>query len=188
MDTTDGLTPDQGWPFTPAGADHPSQAAGLAEGTIDGWRDFADRVCAALAWGAARSLGLVLSDPDFRSWPLGDRAVVGAMQHWALSQKGQRLTVLLADAESIPRHHPRWLIWRRDWAHRVSVHQADAGQVSEVPTMLLLGQELGLRVLEPLRGRGIWTRDPSTLSRWREDIDAILQRSHPALPVTTLGL
>lgn len=159
-----------------------------AEGAIDGWRDFSDRVCAALAWGAAHPMDMLWSDPDFRAWPIGDRAVVAALQHWALTHSGRRITVLLAEADTLVRQHPRWLAWRRDWTHRVAVNQADEAQRAEVPALLLLGQDLGLRMIEPLRGRGLWSRDPATLRRWRDEIDVILQRSHAAAPATTLGL
>lgn len=170
----------------PVSGDTPATWA--AEGVIDGWRDFADRVCAAMAWGAAQAVDMCWSDADFRHWPLGDRAVVSALQHWALTHSGRRVTVLVSDPDAMPRQHPRWMLWRRDWGHRVAVFQADEAHRADVPTVLLLGQNLGLRMLEPLRGWGVWSRDPVMLQRWHDEIDVILQRSHPALPVTTLGL
>ena len=57
-----------------------------------------------------------------------------------------------------------------------------------MPTLLVLHDRLALRVLEPLVGRGLWTRDPAVIGDWLGEVDVILQRSHDALPPTTLGL
>ncbi len=157
-------------------------------GRIDGWRDFSDRVCAALAWASQMPCDLILSDLDFKAWPLGQRAAVEAFQTWALGQSSVRVRGLLADPELLVRAHPRWLDWRQRWAHRVEFFRADDDLKDQVPTLLLVGDALGLKLHDVRLGRGTWSRDADTLKRWHDEVDVILQRSSPTLPVTTLGL
>lgn len=157
-------------------------------GRVDGWRDFSDRVCAALAWASQMPCDLILSDPDFKAWPLGQRAVVEAFQAWALGHSSGRVRGLLADPEPFVRAHPRWLDWRQRWSHRVEFFCADDDVKDQVPTLLLVGDVLGLKLHDARLGRGTWSRDPDTLKRWRDEFDVILQRSSTSLPVTTLGL
>ncbi|MEK8087384.1 hypothetical protein WNB94_13260 [Aquabacterium sp. A3] len=157
-------------------------------GRIDGWRDFSDRVCAALAWACTQPTSLCLSDRDFQSWPLGQRAVVTALQSWAMANRQARMQVLLAQTDRVALQHPRWIAWRQGWGHRVQVWQADDDQRDQVPTLLLVGKVLGLRLHDPQRGQGVWTRDAATVQHWQDGFDVILQRSVSALPVTTLGL
>lgn len=157
-------------------------------GRIDGWRDFSDRVCAALAWACTEPSPLRLSDKDFQAWPLGQRSVVAALQSWAMAHRQVQMQVLLAHSDRVAVQHPRWINWRQSWAHRVQVWQADDDQRDQVPTVLLVGKVLGLRLHDPQRGQGVWTRDAATVQRWQDEFDVILQRSVSALPVTTLGL
>lgn len=161
---------------------------GAHEGQIDGWTDFADRMCAAVVWACAQPSDLLFSDHDFMSWPLGQMAVNAALQQWAVSHPRKSATWLLSDPTSMIARYPRWWMWRQRWAHRMSIFQADESHLDQVPTLLLMGQSLGLKVHDRKFGRGIWTCDPSTLRAWRDDVDVILQRSHHSLPVTTLGL
>ncbi|MBP7503577.1 MAG: hypothetical protein KA784_12410, partial [Aquabacterium sp.] len=53
-------------------------------GRISSWRDFSDRVSAAMAMAAAEPGPMTLSDRDFTHWPLGQREVVEAFQKWVL--------------------------------------------------------------------------------------------------------
>ncbi|RZL03316.1 MAG: hypothetical protein EOP36_05445 [Rubrivivax sp.] len=170
--------------MTPAATDPGEPALGR----IDGWPDFIDRVRAAMAMAAAQPVSLYLCDADFSRWPLGERSVMEAFQQWGLSSRVPRCVLVAATLDEVPRRHPRWVAWRGTWAHRVKCHLADPDQApSLMPTLLLEGQ-LGLRVLDPISGRGIWSRRPSDLAEWRQEADVILQRCSEALPPTTLGL
>ena len=171
-------------------ADQPSVGEGAAHpsGRIDGWRDFGDRLRAALAMGATEPADWRLCDPDFVQWPLGERAIVEVLQQGALAHPLTRLTLLAARFEAFPRKHPRWLAWRQDWSHRVRCLQANEEDAPQLRPMLLWPGRLGLRVLDGLSGRGVWSTDPATLHVWLADFDVISQRSAEAMPGTTLGL
>ncbi len=158
-------------------------------GRISSWRDFSDRVSAAMAMAAAEPGLMTLSDPNFTHWPLGQREVVEAFQQWVLgSAREIRCVVVAAHFDGFVRTHPRWVNWRKHWSHRVPCLEAPEELALSVPTILVLHDKLALRVQESLVGRGLWTRDPAVIGEWLSEIDVISQRSHDALPPTTLGL
>lgn len=156
---------------------------------IAGRSDFAAAVHAVLGDAAehgTRELWLV--DPDFSLWPLGERELVGLLTRWAQGGPGRRITVIAQRFDDIPRRHPRFVAWRRDWAHVIHCREVGEVDASEVPTLLLAGEGLGLQLLERQHVRGRWFRDDAAWRTWREVIDALLQRSAEAFPATTLGL
>jgi hypothetical protein len=161
---------------------------GAPSGRIDGWQDFADRLRAAVAMGTVETADWRWSDLDFSRWPLGDRGVVEALQQGVLAHAHTRCTLLAATFDEVPRQHPRWLAWRRPWAHRVRCAQAMTEDVSRLRPMLLWPGRLGLCLLDSALGVGVWSTDAATLHGWQNDFDVILQRSTEALPSTTLGL
>lgn len=184
MDTPDQpLSAAKGATLAPASpeAEHPG-------GRIEGWRDFGERLRAALAMGAAEPADWHLSDPDFAQWPLGELAVVDALRQGMLAHPRTRWTLLAARFDAFPRQHPRWLTWRQTWAHRVHCLQASEDDAAQIRPMLLWPGRLGLRLLDGLSGRGVWTTEPATLLTWQADFDVISQRSTEAMPSTTLGL
>lgn len=157
-------------------------------GRITSWRDFEDRVGAAMAMAAASPADITLMDIDFVHWPIGQRSVMEAFHQWGLISRGTHCQVIAYSYDAFARLHPRWVAWRGTWAHRVRCYQAPDELVSSLLPTLVLGGTLGLRLLEPMNGVGVWTREDGTLKSWMTEIDVILQRSHEALPPTTLGL
>jgi len=162
---------------------------GMAEsGRIESWRDFHARVEAAMAMLAAEPADLLLVDPDFVHWPLGQRSVMEGFHQWAISPSRRQLTLLAADFGELPRCHPRWMAWYQRWSHRVRCLQPPPELAGDLKATLILGNTLALRVIEPRLGEGLWTRDSARIAIWRNEVDVILQRSQEALPPTTLGL
>ena len=166
----------------------PAPAAVPISGRIDGWRDFIDRVRTALVAGTETAADWRLSDPDFAQWPLGERAIVDVLQQAVLTHPGTRFTLLAGQFDAFPRRHPRWLTWRQTWSHRVRCLQVDEDDAPRLRPMLLWPGRMGLRVLDDVSGRGVWTTDAATLHVWLDDFDVISQRSAEAMPGTTLGL
>jgi hypothetical protein len=155
--------------------------------TIDGRSAFQAAVRAALADAAAAGWReLWLCDPDFVNWPLGERAVVESLTQWAGARR--RLTLVARQFDDLPRCHPRWVQWRSRWAHLASCRALPELQADDVPVMLLATEGLVLNIVDPLHHRGLVARDAASVRLARERIDAILQRSVEALPVTTLGI
>ncbi|WP_294638913.1 hypothetical protein [uncultured Aquabacterium sp.] len=166
----------------------PSEGGTPETGRIEGWRGAEDRFRAAMALAAAQALDVWLADAHFAHWPLGERAVMETWHQWALAGGRRHATLLAARYDDLPGRHPRWVAWRTTWAHRVACREAHEGLKDEVPTLVIVGDVLAVKVLDPLRGTGLWTRDPVRIGEWRAELDVILQRSSEALPPTTLGL
>ncbi|RTL28871.1 MAG: hypothetical protein EKK47_14440 [Burkholderiales bacterium] len=161
---------------------------GEQSGQISSWRDFQDRLRAAMAMAATQATDLTMVDIDFVHWPLGERSVMEALHQWSLLTKGTHCQLLAAHYDAFPRHHPRWVAWRGTWAHRIKCWQASEELATSLLPMFVLHGSIGLKLNEPLHGTGVWTRDRGVLRTWLSEVDAILQRSHEALPPTTLGL
>ena len=155
-------------PFAGRHEFHAVVRATLAEAAASGWRE------------------LWLCDPDFANWPLGERGVVDSLTQWAGTQR--RLTILALRFDEILRRHPRWVHWRRAWAHIVHCRALHDLHAENVPVVLHAPGALTLRLLDSLRYRGLVSRDAIDGLRAREQFDAILQRSTEAFAATTLGL
>jgi hypothetical protein len=136
----------------------------------------------------ARARELWLVDPDFSEWPLGERATVDALTRWAQAAPQRRITLVAHSFADVPRRHPRFADWRRHWDHVVQAREVAELDASEVPTLLLASEGLGLQLIDRVHWRGRWFRDETDWKTWREVIDALLQRSSDAFPATVLGL
>lgn len=147
---------------------HGAVRAALAEAAVAGWREI---------W---------LCDPDFARWPLGEPGVIDSLTRWAGGQR--QLTLLALDFDAVARRHPRWVQWRRQWAHRVQCRALPDLRADDVPVLLHACGALTLELFDPLRYRGQVSCAAADDLRARERIDAILQRSTEAFPATTLGL
>lgn len=149
--------------------------------------DFQETVRAAIAQAA--ELGapeIFLVDPNFADWPLGERGVVDALTRWVDSRR--RLTLMAYSFDDLARRQIRFVEWRRQWAHVVHCRHDDELETEQIPTLLLVPGVVCLRLLDRVRCRGTVSSRPIDLAECRESIDALLQRSVEAFPVTTLGL
>jgi hypothetical protein len=156
---------------------------------IAGPEDFAP----AVAWGihtaiadGARTITAVdiaFGDP----WPWDDAALLSALAGW-LRQPGRRLLLLAANYDDVPRAHPRFVQWRRDWAHAIAPFVAPEELAHGLPTALLDDRRVSVVRLDAVQGRGRASLEPRTRLLWHDRVDALLQRSSPGFPVTTLGL
>lgn len=147
---------------------------------------------AAVLWALRTALArpsrrLLLVDPDFTGWPLGQVAVLTALQSWL--QLPQRRLVLLADDYSeVPRQHPRFVAWRRDWAHAVQTWSLPRDASVVLPSLLLDDGPLCLLRLSSSPLRATAMLDAHEARRWRVQVDGFLQQSEAAFPVHTVGL
>ncbi len=143
-----------------------------------------DTVSLALA-GATRRM--VWLDADFAEWPLNEPALLQALTNWVRLPQRQ-LVLLAADYDDLRRRHARFTAWVRLWSHVVTSFSPSWDEVAELPCVLLAEGAGLVHLLDPVQWRGWATADVFQQHEWRERIDAFLQRSTPAFPVTTLGL
>jgi len=149
--------------------------------------DFLDAVRHALAMaeqGGAREI--VLVDTDFAEWPLNEAAVIDTLTRWIDARRV--LTVFAHRFDELARRQIRFVEWRRQWAHAVQCRSRPDLEAEQVPTLLLVPGQSTLRLLDRIRWRGLVSNRPVDLTESRERVDALLQRSVEAFPVTTLGL
>ncbi len=149
--------------------------------------EFLDAVRTALTLAeqhGAREVLLV--DPNFADWPLNEQAVIESLSRWVDSRRV--LTLLAHSFDELARRQLRFVEWRRQWAHVVQCRNDPELETEQIPTLLLVPGQTCIRVLDRIRYRGTVSNRPVDLTECRESIDALLQRSVEAFPVTTLGL
>jgi len=155
--------------------------------TIASRADFVRAVRDALVLaeqGQAREI--IFVDRDFADWPLNDPALIDSLSRWIDSS---RLLVVFAHSfDEVARRQLRFVAWRRQWAHAVQCRSDPDLEAEQIPTLLLVPGHGCVRLLDRVRYRGTVSNRPVDLTESREAVDALLQRSVEAFPVTTLGL
>lgn len=173
--------------------DRPADPAGTTAGpppppSIQTRADFDAAVLwavqAAHARGARR---LLLVDRDFADWPLGRPELLQALQSW-LRLPQRRLVLLAACFDELPRRHPRFVAWRRDWAHAVEAWSRPAEPSQALPTLLVDDGPVCVQLFDGPHLRGRAELNALEARRWRDGLDVVLQQSEAAFPVQTLGL
>jgi len=156
---------------------------------LDGPEDFAGAVRwavqAALADGARRITACDLAFGE--NWPWDDPGLLDALVPW-LRLPQRRLVLLAGHYDDMARLHPRFVVWRRDWAHAIDAWVAPEELVASLPTAVVDDRRVSVARLDALTGRGRASLAVRTRLLWHERIDAVLQRSSPGFAVTTLGL
>ena len=149
--------------------------------------EFHDAVRAAFAEAATQGCrDIWLCDNDFTDWPLNEPALIEHLTQWARAYR--KLTLVARHFDEVPRRHPRWVAWRRTWSHIVECRANNELEAGQVPTVLLAPGLMTVRLVDPVRWRGSMSRSAADAVHAREQIDAVLQRSEEAFPVTSLGL
>lgn len=129
---------------------------------------------------------IILCDVDFADWPLGERGVVDALTRWAYAHR--RLRVYALTYDDVVRRHPRWVEWRRQWAHVIECRQIEDLASEQVPRAWLAPGLRAVRLVDPLRFRGYIDEAAEDLSRIQDGLEAAVKRAVEAFPATILGL
>lgn len=157
-----------------------------------GRADFQRLVVETLAEAAERGLReLHAWDANFVDWPLSDAPVLAALTAWA--RHGRQLHLLALQYDDVVRRHPRFVRWRRDFAHCVTARAIEPElRLEEAPEALLLADgadtALTLRLFDRHFWRGEVSLDIAQRQRGLEWFDALAQRSSDSFAPTTLGL
>jgi hypothetical protein len=147
---------------------------------------------AALRWGfeaamSADARHILCVDRDFEHWPLDDVELHAALTAW-LRRPQRRLTLLAGQFDEVPRRHPRFVVWRRAWAHAITTMAAPEEFADSLPTLLVDDGAVLVQLFDAQHWRGRAERDARTARLRRDELDVILQRSSASFPVNTLGL
>lgn len=160
--------------------------ASLPEGRFSGRTEFAELIRLALSAAAAQGWReIILCDPDFEDWPLGERAVTQALNNWAGT--GRRFTMLAGNYEAVLRQHARFVVWRRNWSHMVDCRSSSARAGHTLPSALWSpGWVMGRLDLQRCTGTAGF--DAAHRIALKERLSDCLGNSSPAFPATVLGL
>lgn len=148
--------------------------------------------CTALRWSlghaiARRSRRLTWMDPDFASWPLGDPQLLQDLTTW-LKLPQRRLVLIAHRFDAVPRLHPRFVTWRRDWSHAIEAWAPSDGVELRMPTLAIDDDRLCLQVFDCTHWRGRLSFSEHEVRQWRDEIDVLLQRCEASFPVNLAGL
>lgn len=167
---------------SPAGESPP----GWVSGRQQGLHALREAVRQAIALADSQQIGRMLwCDRDFADWPLEERAVVEALQRWALG--GGRLEMLASDFRPLQARAARFVQWRRQWDHRFEARALGRQRPDEVPTVLRLGDQM-LLGLDAEQRLFVVTADRSRIAQTDEHCRSLWQQAVPAFPASTLGL
>lgn len=154
---------------------------------IQSRNDFQQAIRDAFELAATRGCReILICDPDFADWPLGERGVVETLTRWAYAHR--RLKVYAATWDEIVRRHARWAEWRRQWAHVVECRQIDDLSAEQWPRLWLAPGLRAVRLLDPRSFRACVDEAPGDLLRLRETLDTAADKAVEAFPATVLGL
>ena len=160
--------------------------AALLEGRFSGRTEFAELIRQALAAAAAQGWReIILCDPDFEDWPLGERVVAQALNDW--SGGGRKLTMLAKNYDAVLRRHARFVTWRRTWAHIVDC-RSSAATPADAMFSALWSPGWVFERLDMQRSTGVAGSDIGRRISLKERLNERLLNSSPAFPATVLGL
>jgi hypothetical protein len=163
-------------------------AGAAAARRIDSRADFVAAVRDAVDWALARGARRMLwADKDFAEWPLEDPALLQRLTQW-LRLPQRQLLLLAHDYDVLAARRHRFLAWYRLWSHVAGAFTPVPDEPMELPCVALAEGAVLVHLQDPAQWRGWMSSDALQLRQWRDRIDALLQRSAPSLPVTTLGL
>lgn len=170
----------------PGGRTVPDTLLELPLGPFDGREAFEAHLRRALDAAARENWReIVLSDPSFADWPLGERATLAALQAW--SRSGRSFTLLAQRFDVFERSHARFVEWRRTWSHIIECRVCHGAGAPVVPSAIWTPSWFMQRI-DPERSRGVCSHDPERRAALREQIDECLRQGRPGFPASTLGL
>ena len=158
----------------------------LPSGRFTGRVEFQQLVRDALARAARDGWPeLILSDPDFADWPLGERAVAESLRAW--SAAGRHCILLACRYEELAIRHARFVTWRRAWSHIIDARACGSADLLEFPSAIWSPGWVMQR-LDPERCIGYCGSEPERRVVLRENLQEWIARSSPSFAATTLGL
>jgi hypothetical protein len=160
--------------------------APLPSGRFAGRDDFRQLVRDALACAAREGWReIILCDPDFSDWPLGERAVAESLRAWSAS--GRHCTLLACRFDDLAVRHARFVTWRKTWSHIIDARACTSADPLEFPSAIWSAGWV-LQRLDPQRCNGYSGPEPERRLLLQENLREWVGKSSPSFPATTLGL
>ena len=164
----------------------PRDPSALPGGRFEGRAAFQQNLRDALHCAAREGWrDIVVCDPTFEDWPLGERAVIDALNAWAAP--GRTWTMLAGRYDEVTRRHARFVQWRRTWSHLIDCRAVRSTDLMLMPSCIV-GPAWAMRRLDLEHCTGVCSDE----ARWRVELQQEakewLRRSSPSFPATVLGL
>ena len=128
---------------------------------------------------------IILSDPSFEGWPLGETSTIRALQAWA--KPGRRLVVLAGRFDLLIQLQPRFVAWRKTWSHLVEGRLCSPSALAGLPSAIW-SQHWFLSRTDAQAGVGQYGADRVRLQALHEALQSKLKVSIAGFAPTTLGL
>lgn len=161
-------------------------AHALLQGRFSGRMAFTELIRQAFAVAAAQGWReMIVCDPDFSDWPLGERVVAESLNDWA--RGGRKFTMLANHYTELPRRHARFVNWRKTWGHLIECRATSAVPTQTLPSALWSADWVVERIDIP-RCVGVAGSEVSRRVALKERLNERLLHSSPAFSATTLGL
>ena len=128
---------------------------------------------------------IVISDPNFEDWPLGEREVCTSLQAWA--RPGRQFTMLAASYNEVVRRHARFVKWRTTWSHLIDCRACRTADPQDLPSALY-SPVWSMRRLDLEHSSGICGIDAQRRVLLQQAQREWLRKSSPAFPSYMLGL
>ncbi|HXD42520.1 MAG TPA: hypothetical protein VN649_18285 [Ramlibacter sp.] len=161
-------------------------ASALPTGRFAGRTAFQQLVRDALACAAREGWReIILSDPNFEDWPLGERAVAQSLEAW--SATGRQCTLLARRYDEVVRRHARFVTWRRTWSHIIEARACASADPLELPSAIWSPGWV-LRRLDIDNCSGVAGSEPERRLLLRDNLQEWVKKSTPSFPSSTLGL
>ena len=158
----------------------------LAEGRFAGRGEFVEMMRQAFAAAAVQGWReIVLSDPDYADWPLGERGVAEALNSW--SKTGRKLTMMAGSYDMVFSRHARFVVWRRTWAHLVECRAVVPASADRTPSALW-SSGWAVERLDARHCAGMAGSDAARRLALKGRLNEALLTSVPAFPASVLGL
>lgn len=158
----------------------------LLDGRFSGRTEFADLIRQSLATAAAQGWReIILSDPDFVDWPLGDRAVAQSLNDW--SKSGRKFTMLARNYDAVRIQHARFVVWRRTWSHIVECRSSAQSPIETFPSALW-SSGWAVERLDVKRCIGVAGPEAERRVALKERLNECILNASLAFPATVLGL
>ncbi|MDR7093904.1 hypothetical protein [Hydrogenophaga laconesensis] len=164
----------------------PNASPVLPEGRLSGRTVFVGLLRQAFAAAASEGWDrILLCDPDFADWPLGEREVIASLNAWA--SRGRTIHFLARDYRVLRQTHPRLVQWRTTWSHLVEALACASASVDELPSMFW-SPAWTLQRLDPVRCTMVASRAAERRVTMQEQWQQWSLKATPAFPASTLGL
>lgn len=158
----------------------------LPEGRLIGRTAFLDAVRQAVAASASQGWSrILLSDPDFADWPLGEREVIEGLNAWA--HRGRTMRLMAREFATLRQMHPRFVQWRTTWGHLIEVHAVPEAGTHELPSVIWT-PNWTLERLDPVRSVVVASRSAERRVALQESLEGWWHRGRPSFSASTLGL